>query len=71
MYKKNLSFDTLSKNGSKTRFCRTHAGWTQLNPKWLDWDFLFVYFSVKGCFLLKKEYESIKAVDFLRKIDII
>lgn len=25
MYKKNLSSDTLSKNGSKTRFCRTHA----------------------------------------------
>lgn len=71
MYKKNLSSDTLSKNGSKTRFCRTHAGWAQLNPKGLDWDFLFVYFSVKGYFLLKKVYESIKAVDFLRKIDII
>lgn len=43
-------------------------GWTQLNPKWFDWGFLFVYFSVKGYFLLKKVYESIKAVDFCGKL---
>ncbi len=47
-------------------FCA--PGWTQLNPKWFDWDFLFVYFSVKGYFLLKKVYESIKAVDFCGKL---
>lgn len=41
---------------------------TQLNHKWFDWDFLFVYFSVKGYFLLKKMYESIKAVDFCGKL---
>lgn len=42
--------------------------WTQLNPKWFDWDFLFAYFSVKGYFLLKKVYKSIKAVDFCGKL---
>lgn len=47
-------------------FCAPNE--TQLNPKWFDWDFLFVYFSVKGYFLLKKVYESIKAVDFCGKL---
>lgn len=39
-----------------------------VEPKRLDRDFLFVYFSVKGYFLLKKVYESIKAVDFCGKL---
>lgn len=39
-----------------------------VEPERFDWDFLFAYFSVKGYFLLKKEYESIKAVDFCGKL---
>ena len=50
LWKKYLSFDTLSKIARKTRFCRTHANKNKTN---LDENSKFVLFFTRDYFVLK------------------